>query len=47
MAAVIYYGAAPAPKKGLTAHVWVLDEAEGVVGHQIAGDYQILARFPS
>jgi hypothetical protein len=45
--AVLYYGAAPLPGKGLSAHVWVLDESEGVVGHQVANSYQVMARFPS
>jgi hypothetical protein len=45
--ATLYYGAATMPQKGLTAHVWVMDGAEGVVGHQIAGDYRVIAHFPS
>jgi hypothetical protein len=44
--ATLYYGAATLPAKGLAAHVWVLDGGEGVVGHQIANDYQIIAQFP-
>ena len=47
ISAVLCYGAAPLPGKGLSAHVWVLDGTEGVIGHQIAEDYRILARFPS
>src|ERR1019366_278475 len=31
--AVLYYGAAPLPEIGLSAHVWVLDDNEGVIGH--------------
>jgi len=45
--ATLYYGAATLPQKGLTAHVWVLDGTEGIVGHQIAGDYRVIAHFPS
>jgi hypothetical protein len=44
--AVLCYGAATLPETGLSAHVWVLDGTEGVVGHQAASDYRILARFP-
>ena len=43
--ATLYYGAATLPQKGLTAHVWVLDGTEGVVGHQTAKNYKIIARF--
>lgn len=45
--ATLYYGAATLPSTGLTAHVWVLDGTEGVVGHQVANEYRIIARFPS
>jgi Transglutaminase-like superfamily len=44
--ATLYYGAANLPSTGFSAHVWVLDETEGVIGHQIAKDFLILARFP-
>lgn len=44
--ATLYYGAATLPSTGLTAHVWVLDGTEGVVGHQVANEYRIIARFP-
>lgn len=46
MGVVLYYGAATLPGAGLSAHVWVMDDTEGVIGHQIAADYRILARFP-
>jgi len=42
----LYYGAATLPKRGLTAHVWVQDGDEGVVGHREAGSYHVLARYP-
>jgi hypothetical protein len=42
----LYYGAANLPDTGLSAHVWVADGSNGIVGHQIAGDYRIIARFP-
>jgi hypothetical protein len=46
VSATLYYGAATLPSAGFSAHVWVLDDTEGVVGHQIASDFRILARFP-
>jgi len=46
VSATLYYGAAIPPAKGLTAHVWVLDGSQGIIGHQIASEYQVLARFP-
>ena len=46
MGVILYYGAATLPEKGLSAHVWVLDGAEGVTGHLLADDYRILSRFP-
>jgi hypothetical protein len=46
VSATLYYGAATLPVKGLAAHVWVLDGAEGIIGHQIANNYQIIAQFP-
>jgi hypothetical protein len=44
--ATLYYGAAILPEKGLSAHVWVLDGTQGIVGHRIASEYRIIARFP-
>jgi hypothetical protein len=44
--ATLCYGATNLPAKGLTAHVWVMDGNHGIVGHQIAEDYRIIARFP-
>jgi hypothetical protein len=44
---IMYYGAAIDPVAGLKAHVWVQDGSDGVVGHLIAGEYEILARFPA
>lgn len=32
---------------GLSAHVWVVDGAIGVIGHQIANRYRMLRRFPA
>jgi hypothetical protein len=46
VSATLYYGAATLPSAGFSAHVWVLDDTEGVIGHQIAPDFRILARFP-
>ena len=46
MGATLYYGAAILPERGLTAHVWVQDGEEGVVGHGTADRYKILAVYP-
>lgn len=43
---MLYYGAATLPQRGLTAHAWVQDGAAGVVGHQSAPDYHVLACYP-
>ncbi len=43
---ILWYGAKVSPVTGLTAHVWVQDGSEGIVGHQVAREYQILASFP-
>lgn len=43
----LYYGAATRSEQGLTAHVWLLDGSEGVVGHETAQDYHILACYPA
>jgi hypothetical protein len=42
----LYYGVAKVPGGGLTAHVWVQDGAQGVVGHRIASQYTVLMRYP-
>lgn len=42
----MYYGAATRLPDGLTAHVWLQDGAEGVIGHDTAQRYRILARYP-
>ena len=42
----LYYGAAILPGRGLTAHVWLQDGKEGIVGHEIAQDYLVLACYP-
>jgi hypothetical protein len=42
----LYYGAATLPERGLTAHVWLQDGDEGIVGHREALNYQVLARYP-
>lgn len=46
VAATMYYGVANLPERGLAAHVWVQDGSCGVVGHQIAGTYAVMMRFP-
>ncbi len=42
----LYYGVAYLPGRGLTAHVWVQDGVEGVVGQREAGQCRVLARYP-
>jgi hypothetical protein len=44
----LYYGAATLPERGLTAHAWVQDDKEGVMGHLTAqrDQYHVLARYP-
>jgi len=40
------YGAAMLPGVELKTHVWVQDGMDGVVGHEVASDYYIVARYP-
>ena len=42
----LYYGAATLPGRGLSSHVWVQDGDIGVVGHQEAAQFKVLARYP-
>lgn len=46
MGTTLYYGAANLPERGLTAHVWLQDGSEVIVGHHEAQDYHVLARYP-
>jgi hypothetical protein len=46
VASVLYYGAAPDRECGLAAHVWVMADEVGVVGHEIAHKFAILATYP-
>jgi hypothetical protein len=43
---VLYYGAAPDDRRGLSAHVWVREGDFDVIGGEIASRYAILAIFP-
>jgi hypothetical protein len=43
----LYYGALRLPERGLTAHVWVQDGDEGVVGSRAARGHTVLARYPA
>lgn len=43
---VLYYGAAPDDRRGLSAHVWVRDGEIDVVGGEFASLYATLATFP-
>jgi uncharacterized membrane protein YjgN (DUF898 family) len=45
--AMIFYGAAVEQGQALTAHVWVQDGREGVVGFEDVGRFSVLARFPA
>lgn len=42
----LYYGATTHIAGGLTAHVWLQDGAAGIIGHDTAQRYHILARYP-
>ena len=42
----LYYGAATLPARGLTAHVWVQDGRDIVVGRISGHEYHVLARYP-
>ncbi len=44
--ATLYYGAATLPDRGLTAHVWLQDGNEMIVGNPGGRDYHTLARYP-
>jgi len=43
---VLYYGAATLSTRALKAHVWLQDGSIGIVGHEIAPDYHIIAQYP-
>lgn len=47
IAAKLYYGAATLPGKGLSAHVWVQDGDQGIVGHLEATQFNVLAVYPA
>lgn len=47
IAATLYYGAATIPDEGFVAHVWVQDGEQGVVGHLEAGQFNVLAVYPT
>ncbi len=46
LGATLYYGAATLPGRGLTAHAWLQDGHEMIVGNAGDQDYHILARYP-
>lgn len=46
MRTILYYGATTLPGRGLTAHAWLQDGIEVVVGNTGGQDYHILARYP-
>ena len=43
----LYYGAATSEEEGLTTHVWLQDREAGIVGHELAPHYNVLARYTS
>lgn len=45
--AVLHYGAAPHPEKGLQAHVWVTAGGLPVIGVEEAAGFAEVARFPA
>lgn len=47
VAATLYYGAATVPDEGLSAHVWVQDGNKGIIGHQEASKFHVLAMYPA
>jgi hypothetical protein len=47
IATTLFYGATTLPEGNLTAHVWLEDDGVGIIGHDTARDYRILARYPA
>jgi len=43
----LYYGSAVVPSKGLSAHVWLQDGDQAVVGRRVSAGYQVLAHYSS
>jgi hypothetical protein len=43
---ILYYGAAPDDRSGLTAHVWLKVDEIDVIGGEIASRYAQLTTFP-
>jgi hypothetical protein len=43
---VLFYGAAPDDRGGLSAHVWVRDGSVDVIGGETASRFALLATFP-
>ena len=43
---LLYYGAAPGDRSGLSAHVWVRDGGMDVIGGEISSRFALLATFP-
>jgi hypothetical protein len=46
ISSTLYYGAATLPTRKLKAHVWLQDGPIGIVGHETAQEYHILAQYP-
>lgn len=47
MGTTLYYGAAILPERGLTAHVWLQDGNQVIVGDHDRQNYHILACYPA
>jgi hypothetical protein len=47
IASTLHYGVMQNQERGLTAHVWVSESGQIVIGGEIAADYQELACFPA
>jgi hypothetical protein len=43
----LYYGAMLHPQRGLTAHVWIQDGEDGIIGILAAPGHKVLARYPA
>lgn len=41
----LYYGAARSCEEGLIAHVWLQDRDTGILGHELAPRYKVLAQY--
>ena len=47
IASILHYGVMQNRERGLTAHVWVSESGQIIMGGETAADYSELARFPA